>query len=163
MLPPPEATKPKTPIALARSAGSVKSVIISESATAETTAPPRPCTARAAIRSSCESARPQRERGGREERDPEQEQAPVAEEVAQPAAEQQEAAEREQVRVDDPRERRLGEAEILADRRQRDVDDRDVEHDHQVAQAEDEQREPARAAVHGHRSSASFRVVGHRR
>ena len=51
--------------------------------------------------------------------DPEQEQAPVAEEVAEPPAEQQEAAEREQVRVHDPRQRRLGEAEVLADRRQR--------------------------------------------
>ena len=40
--PPPEATKPKIPIAFARSAGSVKRVIISESATAETTAPPTP-------------------------------------------------------------------------------------------------------------------------
>ena len=40
--PPPEATKPKTPMAFARSAGSVKRVIISESATAETTAPPKP-------------------------------------------------------------------------------------------------------------------------
>ncbi len=49
MLPPPEATKPKTPIAFARSAGSVNRAIISESATAETTAPPTPCTARAAI------------------------------------------------------------------------------------------------------------------
>ena len=45
--PPPERTKPKTPIAFARSAGSVKRIMISESATAETTAPPRPCTARA--------------------------------------------------------------------------------------------------------------------
>jgi hypothetical protein len=44
--PPPEATKPKTPIAFARSPGSVKIVIISESATADTTAPPTPCTAR---------------------------------------------------------------------------------------------------------------------
>ena len=40
--PPPEATKPKIPIAFARSAGSVKRVIISDSATAETTAPPTP-------------------------------------------------------------------------------------------------------------------------
>ena len=57
--PPPEATKPKTPIAFARSAGSVNSVMMSESATAETIAPPMPCTARAAIRSPCVSARPQ--------------------------------------------------------------------------------------------------------
>ena len=42
-------TKPKTPIAFARSAGSVKSTTISENATAETTAPPSPCTARATI------------------------------------------------------------------------------------------------------------------
>ena len=54
--PPPEATKPKMPIAFARSAGSVKRVIISESATAETTAPPTPCTARAPISISCEVA-----------------------------------------------------------------------------------------------------------
>ena len=42
MEPPPEATKPKTPIALARSAGSVKRFIVSESETAEATAPPTP-------------------------------------------------------------------------------------------------------------------------
>ena len=57
--PPPAATNPNTPIAFARSAGSVKSVTMSESATAETTAPPRPCTARAPISTSCEPARPQ--------------------------------------------------------------------------------------------------------
>ena len=42
MLPPPDMTKPKTPIAFARSDGSVKSTTISENATADTTAPPRP-------------------------------------------------------------------------------------------------------------------------
>ena len=42
MLPPPAATNPKTPIAFARSAGSVNRVIISESDTAETIAPPTP-------------------------------------------------------------------------------------------------------------------------
>src|ERR687885_313939 len=98
MLPPPDATKPKIPIAFARSAGSVKSVIINESATAEATAP---------------------------------------EQVAEPPAEQQEAAVRQHVRVHDPGERRLGEAEILADRGQRDVHDRDVEDDHQAAETED--------------------------
>ena len=48
MLPPPAMTNPNTPIAFVRSAASVKRVMISESATAETTAPPTPCTARAA-------------------------------------------------------------------------------------------------------------------
>ena len=131
MLPPPAATKPKTPIAFARSAGSVKRFMISESETAETIAPPRPCTARAAIRSSCEFASPQRDRRDREERDPDQEQAPVAVEVAEPPAEQQEAAEGEQIGVHDPGERGLREAEVLPDRRQRDVHDRRVEDDHQ--------------------------------
>ena len=59
MLPPPAITKPKTPIAFARSAGSVKRNMISENATAETTAPPRPCTARAPISSPFELDRPQ--------------------------------------------------------------------------------------------------------
>ena len=74
----------------------------------------------------------------------------MAVEVAQPSTEKQEAAEGEQVRVDDPGKRRLGEAEVGPDRRQRDVHDRRVENDHQRAEAEDDQREPASAAVHGH-------------
>ena len=74
----------------------------------------------------------------------------MPEEVAQPPTEQEEAAEGEQVGVDDPRERLLREPEVLSDRRQRDTDDRDIEHDHQVAQAEDEECEPAGAVVDGH-------------
>ena len=58
-LPPPAATKPITPIAFARSPGSVKSVMISDSATAATTAPPSPCTARATTSTPCDSATPQ--------------------------------------------------------------------------------------------------------
>ena len=82
--------------------------MISESATAATTAPPRPCTAaRARSSTPCELGEPAGERGEREERDADEEQPAVAEEVAEPAAEQQEAAEGEQVRVDDPRERGL--------------------------------------------------------
>ena len=50
-LPPPDMTKPKMPIAFARSACSVKRFIINDSATAETTAPPNPWTARAATSS----------------------------------------------------------------------------------------------------------------
>ena len=58
-VPPPESTKPKMPIALARSAGSVKIVMISESATTDTMAPPKPCTALATTRNSFEPASPQ--------------------------------------------------------------------------------------------------------
>jgi hypothetical protein len=58
---------------------------------------------------------------------------PLPEEVAQPPAQEKEAAEGQQVRVHDPRERRLGEPEVVPDRGQGDVHDRPVEHDHQVA------------------------------
>jgi len=58
MLPPPAMTNPITPIALARSAGSVNIVMINNSATTETTAPPSPCTARAPTRNAGEPARP---------------------------------------------------------------------------------------------------------
>ena len=47
------------PIALARSPGSVNRFMVSESDTAEATAPPSPWTARAAISDSCEVERPQ--------------------------------------------------------------------------------------------------------
>ena len=74
----------------------------------------------------------------------------MAEEVAEPAAEQEETPEGEQVGVHDPGERGLREAEILPDRRQRDVHDRRIENDHQAGEAEHVQREPACAAVQGH-------------
>ena len=93
---------------------------------------------------ACEAAA---ERGECEERDADEEDAPVAEEVAEPPAEQEEAAEGEQIAVHDPRERARGEAEVRADRGQRDADNRRIEDDHQVPHAEDEEREPARVAV----------------
>jgi hypothetical protein len=71
----------------------------------------------------------------------------MSEEVAEAAAEQQEPAESDQVSVDHPRERLLGEAEVLADGRERDADDGHIEDDHQVAETEDEEREPAVAGV----------------
>ncbi len=58
MLPPAEQTKPKTPIALARSAESVNRFMINDSDTAFTTAPPKPWTARAAISRSWVLASP---------------------------------------------------------------------------------------------------------
>ena len=65
-VPPPAATKPNTPIAFARSAGSVKSIIINESETADTTAPPSPWTARAPTSIPCEPASPHASEASRE-------------------------------------------------------------------------------------------------
>ena len=104
-VPPPAMQNPKTPIAFARSAGSMKRPMISESATAETTAPPSPCIARAATSIPSLVERPHSDRRRREERDPAEEQPALAEQVAEPPAEQQEAAEGEQVGVDHPGER----------------------------------------------------------
>jgi len=92
---------------------------------------------------------PARERGEREQHEADKEQLAVPEEVAEAPAEQQKTSEGQQVGIDDPRKRRLGESQLLADRWQRDVHDRCVEHDHQVAHAENDQGDPARAAVQG--------------
>src|SRR5438067_2348627 len=83
----------------------------------------------------------------------------MAEEVAEPAAEEQEAAIREQVAVHDPGERRLREAEILLDRRQGDADDRDGEDDYQRGQAEDVEGDPAASVTQfGHLLPLSMAV-----
>jgi hypothetical protein len=91
-----------------------------------------------------------RERGHGEDRDPDEEEAPVAVEVAETAAQEQEAAERQEVRVHDPGQGGLREAEIVANRRQGDVHDRAVEDDHDVPKTEDVQRQPAVASSRGH-------------
>ena len=59
------------------------------------------------------------------------------------AAEQQEAAEQQRVAVDHPLQVGLAELQVLLDRRQRDVDDRRVEDDHELGQADQDQRHPA--------------------
>src|SRR6266581_8503825 len=82
----------------------------------------------------------------------------MAEQVAEPTAEQKEAAVREQVRVHDPCERGLGEAEVLPDRGQRDVHDRYVEHDHQAAEGEDVEREPAGPVIGDRHRWGPFRL-----
>jgi hypothetical protein len=66
----------------------------------------------------------------------------MAQEVAEPPSEQEQAAKRDQVCIHDPRERRFREAKIRADRRECDADDRHVEDDHQVTETEDQKCEP---------------------
>ena len=68
--------------------------------------------------------------------------------LTEAAGQQQQAAERHEEAVDDPGQVRLAEMQVLLDRRQGDVHDRDVEHDHQLGEADDDQRRPA-AAVSG--------------
>ena len=77
-----------------------------------------------------------------EDRHADEEQPPAPEQVRQPAAEQQEAAEGERVGVDHPLEVRAGQFQSGLNRRQRDVDDRGIEHDHQLREADDADAEP---------------------
>ena len=94
------------------------------------------------------------QRGDGEEDGAGEEGAASAEDVGAAAAEQQEAGEDDRVGVDDPLEAGRREAEAVADRRQRDVDDRDVEDDHELRQAEQDQqgrRAPSVLAARVHR------------
>ncbi len=94
------------------------------------------------------------QRGRGEDPEADQEDAPLADQVAEAPREQEQAAERDQVGVHDPGEVALGEAEVVLDRRQRDVDDRRVEHDHQQPAAEHVEREPAAIRIWGGELSA---------
>jgi hypothetical protein len=81
--------------------------------------------------------------GEREERQADEEHPLAAEDVAGTPAEQQEAAEGDCVGSDHPLQAGLREVQATPDRRQRDVDDRDVEHRHEERDADECERLPA--------------------
>ena len=81
-----------------------------------------------------------KQRSEREQRRAGEEHAPAAEQVGRAPAEHQKAAEGDRVGVHDPLQPRRREAEAVADRRQRDVDDRDVEDDHELRQADEHEQ-----------------------
>ena len=93
---------------------------------------------------------------------PDDEDAPVAVKIAETAAEQQEAAAGQQVRVEDPDQGRLREAEVGTDRRQRDVDDGRVQNDHQHPHAEDVEGQPT-PLLHRHFADPNGRPQGRTR
>ena len=138
--PPPPEIAAKAPSALARSGPSGTVVVMMLSAAGETSAAPRPCSARAATRKPGEVARPSSSEASGEQRDADQEQAATAEEVAGAAAEQQEAAEDQHVGVDDPLEVGGGEVQVGLDGGQRDVRDRRVEDHHELREADHDDR-----------------------
>ena len=140
--PPEPATAPQTPSALLRSAPSANVVVTIDSAAGETSAAPRPCTRAGDDQPDLALGEAAGQRGEREEDEAGDEQAAAAEQVGEAAAEQQEAAEDQGVGVDDPREVVLGEVEVLADRRQRDVDDRRVEDDDELGGGQQRERQP---------------------
>ena len=67
---------------------------------------------------------------------------PAAVRVGELAADQHQRREREGVAGDDPLQLREADAEVALDRRQRDVHDRVVQHDHEQAERDRREREP---------------------
>ena len=68
---------------------------------------------------------------------------PVTEPIPEVAAGEQQAREDERVRVDDPLQTRDSRIQVPRQRRQRDVDDRVVDHHEQFGKTQGSQREPA--------------------
>ena len=131
------------PNALARSCGSVKVVASRDSAAGASIAANTPWSG-AGADEQLEALRGAAERGCTGEAEQAGDERPLAaEEVGDPAAEQQQAAERERVGGDDPLALVVGEAEVLLGGGERDVDDRHVEHDQQLGDADDREDQPA--------------------
>ena len=84
---------------------------------------------------------------GGERRDAGEEDGSTTEEVAEAAAEEEEAAEGDQVGVDDPGEVGLAHVQVGLDGREGHGDDGRVEHDHELREADDCERQPAPAIV----------------
>jgi hypothetical protein len=82
-----------------------------------------------------------RKRGQREQAECRHEHTALAEAVGGPAAEHEEAGERDRVRVDHPLQVGRGEVQARLDRRQGDVDDAQVEDDHELSHAADGQQQ----------------------
>ncbi len=114
-------------------AGNVFTITASELGTSS--APATPCSARAATSTPIDGADRAQQRGDAEARHADREHLPLAEQVAERPADQDQRAERQQIAVDDPLLRGQPTAERPLDRRQRDVDDRAVEQ--RDARAED--------------------------
>jgi hypothetical protein len=82
--------------------------------------------------------------GHHEDDQPDPEHAGLAEQVREPAAKQQEPAEGDRVTADQPLQRGGADVQAGLDRGQRDVDDREVEHHHELRQGQHDQQGRAR-------------------
>ena len=138
-------TAAHTPSARCRSRAERKVVVSVDSAAGESIAAPMPCAKRAPTSSELGVGEAAGQRRAREDDQAGDEHEAAAEQVGHPAAEQEEAAVGEDVAVDDPLQALLAEAEVGLDRGQRDVEDRRVEHVHELDEAEQQQdRDPRR-------------------
>ena len=135
------------PIAAPRSSGG-KVATITASALGVSSAPKTPCSARPATSTSIVGASAHSDADHAEAGDAEREDPPLAVEVAERAADEDQRAEREQVGVRDPLLAGEAAAEVALDRRQRDVDHRRVEPRHERAHDRGQEREALAAIGH---------------
>ena len=101
-----------------------------------------PCTARAPIRKPAFGAKPHASDDEREDGEADDEDLAPPEEVGELAAGDQQRCEDERVGGDDPFELRDRDVQVLLDRRQRDVHDGVVQHDHEEAEGDRGERPP---------------------
>ena len=157
-----------TPIARFRGGPSGNVVVTRDSAVGATIAAPTPWIARAPSSQAWLVANPPSSEASGEQDDAGDEDPATAEDVAGPAAEQQEAAEGQGVGVDDPLQAGAGEAQRGLDVGQRDVHDGRVQHHHQLGCGDDDEGQaevavspaPAqRAAVRGRPRAAEARPL----
>jgi hypothetical protein len=142
-----------TPMARLRGGPSGKVVVTSDSAVGAMMAPPTPCAARAASSQACVVAKPPSSEASENRRIPGDEDSASVQDVAGPAAEQQQAAEGERVGVDHPFQAGAGEAERLRDVGQGHVYDRRVEDHHQLRGGDDDQGQAELAVAVGGRAA----------
>ena len=100
----------------------------------------------------------QQRRGG-EPGQPDGEGAPAAQQVRHPAADDEEAAEAQRVGGDDPREPLRREPQLVAERRQRGDDHGDVEHHHELRDAQQGDRPPAVPTESGHAGNRKHEIA----
>ena len=143
----------QVPTALPRASPSkVAATIASEPGTSS--APAIPCRARAPIRNSTVGRDRAERRGGAEGDQPDDEHPPPAELVAERAADQEQRDQRQHVGLDDPLLAGEAGVEVVADRRQGDVDDGRVEEDDRRAE---DRRDQGQALLAGHPSESRQR------
>ena len=106
-------------------------------------APPMPMNARVAISWSALVANADASEPRPKTTRPDLERAAAPEPVTQAARGEQQAGEHQRVGVDHPLQLAVRRVELAHDRRDRDVEDRVVEHDHEQAEAEDGEDPPA--------------------
>ena len=134
-------TPAQVPIAFPRSCAG-KALVMIDSVAGNIKAAPMPWIARLPTSAAVGGASPAVAEAPAKKTTPNEEGPAAAEDVAEPAARDQQHGEGERVGVDGPFERRQRRSEVLLNRGQRDVHDRVVEHDHEQRETHRAERPP---------------------